>query len=143
MRLKCQPLAKFCVTGLRAHPLLLPASDILTPSSCCGSSLTKLNVNSFPPTYTHFLHLCLLVKKIPQSFLLNSFLDSSLFLAEQTQAIPLHLQQMPGSPSLFTLCQVSSQASVTSHWDCCPICLSGLSYGHMPNTTAQAVFLIC
>lgn len=69
----CQTPANFSVTGLLAHPLPPPVSEILTPWSCCNLSLTKLNVNSFSPTRSHFLLLCLPVKKTLQSFLLRSF----------------------------------------------------------------------
>lgn len=49
------------------------------------------------------------------------FSDFSLLLAQQTQAIPFHLQHTPGSPSLLTLCHVS------------PPGLCSITLGFLPN----------
>lgn len=132
MRLICQPLANSSVTGLTAHPLPLPVFDILT--LWLQLELNKTECKLFFTPHLRFLPLCLLVKKTPQSFLLKSFLDFSLFLAQKCQG-----------HSLLKLlaARFFPQAGVPPHWDFCPVCLSGLSCGHMPNTIAQAVFLIC
>lgn len=60
-----QPLGNFYVTGPTAHPLPLPVSDILIPWSCCDSSLTKQNVNSFSPTHSYPPSLSTCKENIP------------------------------------------------------------------------------
>lgn len=121
-QLFCQPKAHFSVTELTARPLPLPVSHILNPWSCSNLSLTKLNIKPSSPTHSHFLPLCFLVKKIPQSTLL--FPPS--FLPSKFRSFLSILSRCQGHP----LCYLASarflpQVCVTSHWDFCPVCLSG------------------
>lgn len=121
-QLFCQPKAHFSVTELTARPLPLPVSHILNPWSGSNLSLTKLNIKPSSPTHSHFLPLCFLVKKIPQSTLL--FPPS--FLPSKFRSFLSILSRCQGHP----LCYLASarflpQVCVTSHWDFCPVCLSG------------------